>query len=258
MSAPPYKSADILDLDGVAHGFFGRKGGVSTGIFSSLNAGFGSSDDRSAVAENRSRCATALGLASKAVQTLHQIHSPICIEVTEPFSGPAPRADAMATARPGLVLGALAADCMPWLFADPQARIVAAAHAGWRGALAGVLDATIETMCAMGADASNIRAAVGPALRQRNFEVGMDLVEQFLEKFSESAAYFAEAPLREKRFFDLTGFARWRLRALGVSQTEDLDLCTLDDPDAYYSYRASRRAGEPDYGRNLSIIALAP
>lgn len=256
MTIPPVDRLEAIATDGVSHGFFSRHGGVSTGMFDSLNAGFGSSDDHNAVATNRARCAAALGLPDQPIMTAHQIHSADVEVVTSPFTGPPPQADAMVSKAPGLILGVLAADCMPWLFVDSDARVVGAAHAGWRGALAGVLENTIEAMVALGASRTNICAALGPCLRQRNFEVGLDLVETFTGRYPESAAFFAPGKSAEKRQFDLASFAKGRLASVGISYISDVEKCTLAAPEDYFSYRASQRAGENDYGRNLSAIAL--
>lgn len=257
MSAPAHLVSPALQGAGVRHGFFGREGGVSTGIFATLNTGPGSGDDPEAVAENRARCAEALGVAPDRLLTLHQAHSPKAVIVSEPWSGERPQADAMATSAPGLALGVLAADCMPFLFADAEARVIGAAHAGWRGALGGVLEATIAAMKELGAEPARIIAALGPCLRQPNFEVGLDLLERFTAKYPASERFFAPGASLEKRQFDLAGFGRWRLSEAGVTTLDDAGICTLGAPDRYFSYRASRRAGEADYGRNLSAISLS-
>jgi len=242
-------------MDGAVHGFFGRAGGVSEGIFATLNAGPGSSDDRRRVAENRRRCAGALGAAD--VLTLFQIHSGEAVIVEAPFEGAGPRADGMATRLEGVALGVLAADCMPFLFVDREALVIGAAHAGWRGALAGVLGATIAAMARLGAKPDRIAAALGPCLRQENFEVGLDVRDAFTAKHPDAEQFFAPGASADKRQFDLAGFGRADLLRAGVSRLDDLGVCTLGEKDRYFSYRASRRANEPDYGRNLSAIALA-
>jgi len=256
MTAPPHRTARILSEAGARHGFFGRKGGVSEGVFASLNAGLGSGDAPANAAENRRRCADALAVAPGHLLTLRQVHSPRAVVVEAPWSGQGPEADAMVARRPDIALGVLAADCMPFLFIDPEAGVAAAAHAGWKGALAGVLESTVETMVRQGAAPDRIRAALGPCLRQREFEVGRDLVDAFCSKHPEAARFFAPGAAPEKRQFDLAGFGLWRLAVMGVTRTEDAGGSTLAEPDAYFSYRASRRAGEDDYGRNLSAIAL--
>lgn len=258
MSAPPHLVSPLLAQAGVRHGFFGREGGVSTGLFRSLNTGRGSSDEAGAVDENRARCAAVLGVAPDRLLTLYQIHSPDVLVIREPWGGAPPKADAMITDRPGLALGVLAADCMPFLLADPEAGVIGATHAGWRGALAGVLDTTIAAMTRLGARPDRMIAALGPCLRQPNFEVGLDLVEAFVERHPESKRFFAPGAAADKRLFDLAGFGRWRLAEAGVDRLDDLGQCTLGAPERYFSYRESRRRGEDDYGRNLSAIALAP
>jgi hypothetical protein len=245
-----------LRRSGVAHGFFGRAGGVSTGIFSTLNAGRHAGDDPNAVGENRARCAATLGVPPERILTLRQVHSPKALIVEAPWTGAGPEADAMATRLEGVALGVLAADCMPFLFVDPDARVIGCAHAGWRGALAGVLDAAIEAMGRLGASPPRIRAALGPCLRQENFEVGPEVPEAFAAKYPDAERFFAAGPTPEKRRLDLAGFARSRLAVLGVEQVEDVEICTLGRADAYFSNRANRRAGEERYGRNLSAIAL--
>ena len=256
MSGPPHLVSLALRAAGARHGFFGRDGGVSTGIFASLNTGPGSNDAPEAVAENRARCAGALGVSPDRLLTVHQIHSAKAVVVNGPWTGERPKADAMATSERGLALGVLAADCMPFLFADKEAGVIGAAHAGWRGALAGVLEATIAAMCDLGAEPARIAAALGPCLRQPNFEVGLDLLEEFTAKHPQAERFFAAGKRPEKRQLDLAGFGRWRLAEAGVETLDDMDVCTLGAPERYFSYRASRRAGESDYGRNLSAISL--
>ena len=251
MTPPRLKSPA---LDNTVHGFFGREGGVSEGMFASLNTGLGSSDDPQRVTENRRRCREALGAAH--LLTLYQVHSADAVIVTEPWRGAGPRADGMATRMRGVALGVLAADCMPFLFIDAEAEIIGAAHAGWRGALAGVLGNTVAAMTTLGARPSRIRAALGPCLRQPNFEVGLDVVRAFAEKHPDTEQFFAPGAAADKRQFDLAGFGRAELARAGVVHLDDLDVCTLGEKSAYFSYRASRRANEPDYGRNLSAIAL--
>jgi hypothetical protein len=249
---PPFLVAP--NLGGARHGFFGREGGVSTGMFRSLNAGLGSADAHENAAENRRRCADALG--AHALLTLTQVHSSDAVIVTDTWQGQGPRADAMATRMKGVALGVLAADCMPFLFHDEEAGVIGAAHAGWKGALAGVLESAIDAMERMGARPERINAALGPCLRRDNFEVGLDLVEAFAGKYPYAERFFHPDRTPEKRRFDLAAFGRWRLAEKGVARLSDLEACTLEDPERWFSYRASRRAGEPDYGRNLSAIVL--
>lgn len=251
---PPLLESTLLDRTATRHGYFGRAGGVSTGIFSSLNTGLGSTDDPGNTQENRRRCRDAL--AADHLLTLYQIHSADAVIVTEPWVGAGPKADGMATTLKGVALGVLAADCMPFLFVDDAAGVIGAAHAGWRGALGGVLEATIEAMVSLGAHPSRIQAALGPCMRQRNFEVGLDLLEAFTAKFPEAERFFAAGRAPEKRQLDLAGFGRWRLEAAGCTALDDLEVCTVEKANDYYSYRVSRRLGEADYGRNLSAIVL--
>ncbi|NWG93476.1 MAG: peptidoglycan editing factor PgeF [Parvularculaceae bacterium] len=252
---PPHLRSPLLETAGARHGFFGRAGGVSTGIFSSLNAGLGSSDAPASATENRRRCRDALGAAR--LLTLYQVHSADAVVVAEPWDGQGPRADGMATRLQGVALGVLAADCMPFLFVDAEADVVGAAHAGWRGALAGVLEATVRAMVSIGARPERIKAAVGPAMRQANFEVGLDVLKAFVAKYPEAEQYFAPGASPEKRQLDLVGFGLERLEAAGVGAIDDIGVCTVANPGDYFSYRIGRRAGEPDYGRNLSAIALS-
>ncbi len=256
MRAPPFLVSPLLDRPGVAHGFFSRDGGVSQPPYASLNTGPGSADRPEDVAENRRRCAVALGVAPDRLMTAYQVHSPDVLVVEAPWENGPEKVDALVTKTPGLALGALAADCMPFLFAEPEAGIVAAAHAGWRGALAGVLESTVAAMVKLGAKPEKIVAAVGPCLRQPNFEVGLDLLETFTAKHAEAQQFFASGLSPDKRQLDLTGFGRWRLAEAGVTQLDDIGLCTLAEPDRFFSYRAMRRRNEADYGRNLSAIAL--
>lgn len=253
---PPYMVSPLLDRPGIAHGFFSRAGGVSGPPYASLNAGPGSGDRPEDVTENRRRCAAALGVAPDRLLTSYQVHSPDVKIVTGPWERGPEKVDGMVTQTPGLALGVLAADCMPFLFADEDARIIGSAHAGWRGALAGVLENTVAAMVRLGAQPERIRAALGPCLRQPNFEVGLDLLDAFTGKYPEAARFFAPGVTSDKRLLDLAGFGRWRLEQSGVSEVDDLDLCTLARPDRFFSYRAMRRNGEADYGRNLSAICL--
>lgn len=257
MSAPPPRlTAPGLDAPGLAHGFFSRAGGVSAPPYDSLNTGPGSEDAPENVAENRRRCLVALGVGPDRLVTAYQVHSPDVKVVSGPWENGPEKVDALVTRTRGLAIGVLTADCMPFLFADPEAGVIGAAHAGWRGALAGVLENTIDAMTGLGARPDRIRAAVGPCLRQPDFEVGLDLVDAFLDRHPESAPLFERRDNPEKRFFDLVGFGRRQLAGRGVERFDDAGLCTLANADRYFSYRAMRRRGEADYGRNLSAIAL--
>ena len=238
-------------LRDLPHGFFTRRGGVSTGVWESLNCGPGSDDDPAAVAENRARVATALGAGT--VLFLRQVHS--ATAVAAPWDGPAPQADAMATDRPGVALGVLSADCAPVLFADPEAGVIGAAHAGWRGALSGVLEATVEAMTRLGARPARIRAAVGPCISQAAYEVGPEFLDAFTEDDPEAARFFAGGP-RGRPMFDLPAFVLARLRAAGVAEAEWCGHCTYRDEARFFSHRRGTHRGEPDYGRLASAILL--
>jgi len=253
---PPFLTAGILGAPDVAHGFFSRQGGVSKGAYASLNTGPGSDDDPDAIVENRRRCAGALGIGEDRLINAYQINSPDVITVKGSWGCGPEKGDALVTTTPGLAIGVLTADCMPFLFLDPHARVVAAAHAGWRGALAGILENTVAAMVRAGAHVENICAAAGPCLRQPNFEVGLDLVHAFTTRHPASDRFFSPGVSGEKRQLDLAGFSAWRLRNAGVKKFEDLGVCTLANPDRYFSYRAAMRAGQASYGRNLSAIAL--
>lgn len=242
-------------LSGVRHGFFTRKGGASSGIFAGLNCGPGSSDLSDAVAINRARVAEAMAVQPAHLITLHQTHSADVIHVTEPLRGDRPQADAMVTATPGLALGILTADCQPVLFADPQAGVVGAAHAGWRGARAGVLEATLAAMERLGADRANITAIIGPTISQSAYEVGPEFFDRFRDEDPGSARHFANGR-GERMWFDLPGYSLARLRAAGVARAEWTRHCTFSDPDRFFSFRRTTHAGEADYGRLISTIRL--
>ncbi|WP_411818737.1 peptidoglycan editing factor PgeF [Hyphococcus sp. DH-69] len=253
---PPFLVSKLLDAPSLSHGFFSRDGGVSPAPYQTLNTGLGSDDAAENVDENRRRCADALAVKPDHLLTGFQTHSPDVMVVDEPWANGPAKVDAMVTKTPGIALGVLAADCMPFLFADAEAKIIGAAHAGWRGALGGVIENTVAAMVELGAQPANIRAAAGPCLRQPNFEVGLDLLETFTAKYPDSIAFFAPGQNTDKRQLDLVGFGKWRLENCGVTQFDDIGLCTLGAPDRFFSYRAMKRRNEPDYGRNLSAIAL--
>ena len=241
----------------LAHGFFTREGGVSCGIYASLNCGFGSGDERAAVAENRSRAAARLNLAASGLRTVHQVHgrSVVTVESQEWSPTAAPKADAMVTRLPGVALGILTADCAPVLLADPGARVIGAAHAGWRGALDGVIEATVTAMAELGAQAGAIRAAVGPCIAQPSYEVGTDFPAPFLKQDEVNVRFFS--PGRNGRHqFDLAGYVATRLAAAGVGTVQVMRVDTYAEPDLCFSYRRATHRGEPDYGRQLSAIAL--
>jgi len=236
------------------HGFFTRKGGASSGIFSGLNCGPGSTDLSEIVAINRARVAAFMGMAPDHLLTVHQVHSPDVITVTEPFTT-RPRADAMVTATPGLALGVLTADCQPVLFSDPVAGVVGAAHAGWRGSRDGVLEATVAAMTALGATPRSITAIIGPCISQSAYEVGPEFYETFTDDDPEAARYFANGT-GDRMLFDLPAYGLARLRAAGVGHAEWTRHCTYRDPARFYSYRRATHAGEADYGRLISVIRL--
>lgn len=244
---------------GLAHAFFTRDGGVSEGAYASLNGGLGSGDARAAVLENRARMAARIGVAPDALVSLHQVHSPDVVVVEAPWGTEArPKADAMATDRPGLGLAILTADCGPVLFADSQAGVIGAAHAGWRGALGGVLARTVEAMERLGAQRARIVAALGPTISQAAYEVGPELVAAFRAADPDHARYFAPGTRPDRHQFDLPAFIRDRLAAEGLGAVEDLGRCTYREETLFYSYRRATHRGEPDYGRLVAAIALAP
>lgn len=242
-------------LEGVAHGFLGRRGGVSGGVCAGLNVGLGSADDREAIRENRRRAVAAVA-SEAALVTLHQVHSADAIHVTAPYADEArPKADAMVTDRPGLILGILTADCAPVLLADREAGVVAAAHAGWKGALGGVVEATVAEMERRGASRARIAAAVGPCIARRSYEVDEGFLRRFAESDPENERFFGLG--REGHHqFDLEGFVLSRLAESGLARIEALGEDTYSQPDRFFSYRRATHRGEPDYGRQISLIAL--
>jgi YfiH family protein len=242
-------------LASVPHGFLGRRGGVSVGDLAGLNVGTGSSDDRDAIAENRRRAVAAVA-PNAVLATVHQVHSSTVVRVDHAWPQDArPRADAMVTDRPGILLGILTADCAPVLMADAAAGVVGAAHAGWRGALAGVTDATITAMEALGARRERIAAAVGPCIAQPSYEVDEGFRERFLAADEANAAFFAQ-PSAGRPHFHLPGYVAARLRSAGIASAETIALDTYADADRFYSYRRATHRGEADYGRQVSLIGL--
>jgi YfiH family protein len=236
------------------HGFFTRKGGASSGIFAGLNCGAGSTDQADIVAINRARAAEAMGVDVSHLVTLHQVHSPLCITVDAPLSI-RPEADALATATPGLALAILTADCQPVLFADADAGVIGAAHAGWRGAKEGVLEATLDAMETLGARRDHIHAVIGPTISQAAYEVGPEFFEAFTDDDPETRRFFANGN-GDRMLFNLPGYGLWRLRTAGVGHAEWTGHCTYRDPDRFFSFRRTTHAGEADYGRLISIIRL--
>jgi YfiH family protein len=244
-----------ISLGELPHGFLGRRGGISVGAMAGLNVGYGSNDDREAIAGNR-RLAIAAILPEAELATVHQVHSAEAIIANAPWpQEERPKADAMVTDRPNLLLGILTADCAPVLFADHEAVVVGAAHAGWRGALAGVTDRTIEAMEKLGARRENIHAAVGPCIAQPNYEVDEAFRGRFLESESDNARFFIEGE-SGKPHVDLEADVVHRLIAAGIDEVEALNLDTYADADRFYSYRRSSHRGEADYGRQLSAIGI--
>jgi len=248
-----------LDGDpGIRHAFFTRKGGVSEGVYAALNCGFGSRDDPARVEENRTIAAAQLALPVERLVTCHQVHGTATVTVEQPWRRQEnPRADGMVTAVPGIALGVLAADCAPVLFADPEARIIGAAHGGWRGALAGVMEATVAAMAALGAAPSRVRAGIGPCIAQPSYEVGSDLLATFTAADRDSSGFFKPAPRAGHSLFDLGGYIAHRLGRLGIAAIERAPHDTVAEEELFFSYRRACLRGEPDYGRGLAAIALA-
>ncbi len=251
-------SLEILTSDllqGARHGFFSRRGGASSGIYAGLNCGSGSADQRDAVAINRARVAAALGVAPDRLLSLHQMHSTdVVVAGPEPWRE-RPRADAAVSTTRGIALGILTADCAPVLLADREAGVIGAAHAGWRGALDGVLEATVAAMVRLGARPDSIRAAVGPTISQRAYEVGPEFLDRFLAEEAGYERFFAPGP-RDRLRFDLPSFVLHRLREAGIGEAGWIGACTHSDPERFFSYRRTTQAGEPDYGRLISVIRL--
>ncbi len=237
------------------HGFFTRRGGASSGIFSGLNCGPGSSDQTESVRLNCARVAEAMQIAPEALVTLHQVHSADVVTVTPAEAQARPQADAMVTDQPGLALAILTADCQPVLLADTEAQVIGAAHAGWRGALDGVLENTVAAMEALGAHHDRIRAVIGPCISQGAYEVGQEFLESFLDEDPDHGRFFING-VGQKYQFDLVGFGLSALRKAGVSQAEWIGYCTYSDPARFYSYRRSVHEGQADYGRLISVIRL--
>ena len=252
----PLTADRLAALPGIAHGFFTRHGGVSQGGYASLNCGLGSKDDPAAVRENRARVAASL--SAQSLLTAHQIHSATAVIVESAWSTEErPRADAIVTATPGLALGVLTADCAPVLFADPEARVVGAAHAGWRGAIGGVLEATLAAMEQLGASKARIEAAVGPCIGQPAYQVGFDFEAEFLKRDPDSAQFFVRphADSGARPHFDLPGYAAHRLSRAGIATIQAAP-CTYAQAEHFFSYRRSQARKEADYGRQISAIVL--
>ena len=251
------QAASLSNLARIRHGFFTRAGGVSQGVYESLNGGVGSNDATGKVAENRARMAQALGVAPGRLLTPYQIHSPEVIVAQTPWTHESrPRADALVTREPGLAIGVSTADCGPLLFADSAAGVIGAAHAGWRGAFGGVIEATIAAMEKLGAARARMTAALGPTIRQPNYEVGPELVARFVEADAANARFFTTSPRAGHAMFDLAGYIAARVARAGIANFEDLELCNYAEPERFFSYRRATHRGEPDYGRHINAIAL--
>ena len=242
---------------GVRHGFFTRQDGHSTGLYASLNTGLGSDDDRETVMKNREAVANALGVSVDRLVTPYQIHSPDAVIVDEPWPAQhGPKADAVVAAKPGIAVAVNTADCTPVLFADHRAGVVAAAHAGWKGALSGVLKWTVEAMIEAGATRANISAAIGPTISQAAYEVGPEFKDRFVAEDTGYTRFFISSDREEHHMFDLPAFVEMRLEEAGLGEIENLGLCTYNDETRFFSYRRKTHRSEADYGRQLSAIVL--
>jgi YfiH family protein len=243
-------------IPGLRHAFFTRDGGVSDGIYADLNGGLGSNDDPANVTENRRRMAAQMGVSPEHFLSVWQIHSPDAVVASGPWENASrPRADAIVTSTEGLAIGITAADCGPILLVDPNARVIGAAHAGWKGALTGIVESTVGAMEKLGAERGGIVAAVGPLIRQHSYEVGGEFVERFIEADAENGAFFIPSAREGHALFDLAGFIRTRLENSGVLMIDDIGLDTYSD-ERFFSYRRSVHRKEPDYGRHVHAIAL--
>lgn len=254
----PISAANLAALHGIRHGFFTRPGGVSDGIYAGLNCGLGSSDDSARVLENRRRVCEHLGGAHGAVVTLYQEHGTTALAIDKPVDRDSlPKADAVVTSTPGLVIGVLTADCGPLLFADPDAKIVAAAHAGWRGAVGGIIESTIAEMERIGAKRSRIAAALGPCINQNAYEVGAEFEANVIARDPAGARFFARSNAKAKPHFDLPGYVLNRLRGAGITNIVNEARCTHATESLFYSYRRTTQRKETDYGRQISAIVVA-
>ncbi len=254
----PIIAPALAALPAIRHGFFTRESGVSDGLYASLNCGLGSNDERSRVLENRSRVAGALGAPTAPVVTLYQTHSAVARIVTGP-EDPAnlPKADAVVTSTPGIIVGTLTADCCPVLFADPHAKVVAAAHAGWRGAVSGILEATVSKMEEAGAQREHILAAIGPCIGPAAYEVGPEFEAELVALTLDNARFFKRPTMQSRAHFDLPGYVMSRLSTLGLKATESATACTYENESRFFSYRRTCHRKEPDYGRQISAILVA-
>ena len=250
-------TADVLSVPGIAHGFFTRAGGVSGGIYSALNCGLGSKDDRQAILENRDRVARHLGASPGSVVTLYQVHSNSAVNVEGPIAQDRlPKADGLVTRTPGVVIGALAADCAPVLFVDPSAKVIGAAHAGWRGAVGGILEATIAAMEGLGAIRGRIRAVVGPCISLAAYEVGPEFEADLLARNADNARFFVRLAAGARPHFDLPGYVAGRLEQARIGEVGRESRCTFPGDSQLFSFRRSQKLAEPDYGRQISAIVV--
>ena len=254
MTINPIRAAALA---GLPHGFLGREGGVSTGIHAGLNVGLGSSDERAAIEENRRRAVAAV-MPGAALVTVHQVHSAEAVVAEAPWADDArPHADAIATDRPGLLLGILTADCVPVLLADPQAGVVGAAHAGWKGAIGGVTDSVIAAMERLGADRTRIAAAIGPCIAQASYEVDEGFYARFVDHDPANERFFVAGVRPGRHQFDIEAYVAARLAAAGLRRVELLGLDTYADERRFFSYRRATHRGEPGYGREIALIGLS-
>lgn len=247
-----------LTLPGISHAFFTRPGGVSTGLYKGLNTGTGSNDAREAVLENRARAARFLGAAPERLVTPYQVHGADTVVVNEVWApGNGPKADALVTNRPGIAIGVGTADCGPILFADPAARVVGAAHAGWKGAIGGILESTLTAMEGLGAKRQSTVAVLGPTISAEAYEVGPEFVARLIEADPENAGFFRPSKRENHAYFDLPAYIVQRLRGAGLGHVQDVGECTYSDERRFFSYRRTTHRGEPDYGRLLAAISIA-
>jgi YfiH family protein len=246
---------NFSEQDNITHAFFTRKGGLSEGIYSSLNVGIGSADEAETVQKNRGIAMASIGYEKKDLHTLYQIHSNKAVLVDNNLSNNT-EADGMVTKQKGIVLGILTADCTPVLFADNENQVIGASHAGWKGAISGIIENTIKKMEEIGADRENIKAVIGPTISQNSYEVGKDFYERFISNSNENAVFFISSVNPEHYMFDLAGYIEHQLKDLGISSTFNVEMDTYKDEENFFSYRRSTHKKEPDYGRNLSAIVL--
>ena len=255
--SPAFHLHATLSLPRIKHGFFGRHGGVSQRLYASLNCGPGSADEAANIRENRRRVTEALSFDAASLCSLYQIHSAEVVAIEKPIGEDRPKADAMVTKTPGVLLGILTADCAPVLFADAEAGVVGAAHAGWKGAFSGVVENTVAAMEALGARRANIKAAIGPCIAQHSYEVGPEFVARLLEADAANIAYFiASAATPTHSLFNLPAYVESRLAAAGLRDATWIGMDTRPDKAPFFSYRRTTIAGEADYGRQLSVIGI--